>query len=215
MVGGPQTLVAIPLTVVLVVLAAVDTVLASIALGELLIVVVLPDTAPVSELAEAVTLAGEEEVWETGSRLGGPKVVDSVRVLMLTTMVPKELGGVLGAPYGRSHGPAPSPNSRQWLGFAGTIPDIVENGAGVVVVIETAGRVVVEDPMLSLRASTEKMLVPAAAAERTVEPVVLLGTVVVMSVCKVTSAVPLRISDQPCVGIMVSRAWTYEVVVDT
>lgn len=194
-VGGPQTLVATPLIVVLAVLAAVDTVLASKALRVLSVVVVLPDKAPVSELADVVTLAGEAgAVSGTVPRLGGPKVVGgSVKVLILTTMVPRELGGVLGAPYGRSHGPAPSPNSRQWFGLAGTIPEGVDQVADVVVVVETAGRVIMDDETLALSASTEKMLVPTAAAETTLVPVVLLMTVVVIWVCRVVCIVSLRV----------------------
>jgi len=183
-VGGPQTLVVIPPSV-------------------LLAVVVVPDMAPVSTVAEAVTLPEEEgEVSGMGSRLGGPKVVDSVAVLMLRTI---ELGGVLGAPYGRSHGPAPSPNSRQCEGLAGTRPDIVEAMAGViVVVVETASTVAMDDSMLPLSASTEKMLVPAAAAERMVVPVVLPKTVVVIWVCRAFGLVPLRhfrsVLGEPCCG---------------
>lgn len=182
---------AVSLSVLLVVLVVVDTVLASIALRVLLAVVVVPDIAPVSKVSEVDTPPEEGgEVSGMGLRLGGPKVVDSVAVLMLRTI---ELGGVLGAPYGRLHGPAPSPNSRQCEGLAGTRPDIGEAMAGViVVVVEMAGTGAMEDSILPLSASTEKMLVPAAAAERRLVPVVLLKTAVVIWVCGIVDVVSLR-----------------------
>lgn len=49
-----------------------------------------------------------------------------------------------------------------------------------------------EESMLPLSASTEKMSVPTAAAERTLVPVVLLKTVVVIWVCRVVSVEPLQ-----------------------
>jgi hypothetical protein len=65
-VGGPQTLVAIPVTVLLVALLTVDTVLTFIALRVLVAVAVLPELAPVSTVAEVVTaLGGEIVVSET------------------------------------------------------------------------------------------------------------------------------------------------------
>lgn len=67
----------------------------------------------------------------------------------------------------------------------------------MVVVAETAERVVVDDSGLALSGSTEKRLVPerrelAAAAERTLMPVVLLKTVVVIWVRRVVWVVSLR-----------------------
>lgn len=98
--GGPQTLVAISLTVplvVLVVLVIAGTVVVSEALRMPLVDVVVPDSAPVSKLVEVVTPPGERgEVAGTGSRLGGPKVGDDVAVSWMLRTI--ELGGVLGAP---------------------------------------------------------------------------------------------------------------------
>lgn len=95
--GGPQTLVAISLTVPLVVLVIADTVMVSAAVRMLLVEVVVPDTAPVSKLVEVVTTPGEgDEVAGTGARLGGPKVVVGVAVSWMLSTI--ELGGVFGAP---------------------------------------------------------------------------------------------------------------------
>lgn len=49
-----------------------------------------------------------------------------------------------------------------------------------------------EESMLPLSGSTEKMSVPTAAAESTLVPVVLLKTVVVIWVCSVVSVEPLQ-----------------------
>lgn len=67
----------------------------------------------------------------------------------------------------------------------------------VVVVAGTAEMVVMDDSMLALSGSTEKILVPAgrelaAATERTLLPVVLLKTVVVIWVRRVVWVMSLR-----------------------
>lgn len=95
-------LVPLPLLVVLDSTAAAETVTAST-----LVVAVKPAADMDMELWEAIT--GTIGVMETTTAEG----VDETVMAMAERELEAETGGVLGAPYGRSQGPAPSPHSPQ------------------------------------------------------------------------------------------------------